>query len=356
MPLSLLRISHLRNIQNIEIEPTASINLLWGGNGAGKTSILEAVYLLGRGRSFRGTEIGPLISSGKSETVVFGRLFGEDKKRDAIGVSKQLKGITQIKINGTAVNRLSTLAQTLPLQVLTPKSHEILERGSAYRRRFIDWGVFHVEHGIINLANDYAKALKQRNAALRRSPQTAFAWDYILIENGTQIESIRRRYLEKLTPIFSKKIEKLIGRGDVTINYRRGWSENESYAESIKRREKDDLNRGFTGTGPHRADIKVEIAGLPVEKVVSRGEQKLIIAALYLAQAKIASTESRIKPLLLIDDLPAELDKEKRALFLNELTDLNLQVFITGIERDCFSAIEPSSVFHVKHGRVYLEN
>ncbi len=356
MPLSLLRIRHLRNIQNIEIEPGASLNLLWGGNGAGKTSILEAIYLLGRGRSFRGTEIGPLITTGKGETVVFGKLLEEDNKRDIIGISKQLKGTTQIRINGTAVSRLSTLAQTLPLQVLTPKSHEILERGSAYRRRFIDWGVFHVEHNIIKLANNYAKALKQRNAALRRSPQTAFAWDSILIENGTQIEAVRRRYLEKLIPIFSDKIEKLIGRSDITINYRCGWSESESYAESIKRRERDDLNRGFTGTGPHRADIRVEIAGLPVERVVSRGEQKLIIAALYLAQAKIASTESRVKPLILIDDLPAELDEEKRAVFLNELAYLNLQVFITGIDRSSFSAITPSSVFHVKHGEVFREN
>ena len=356
MPLSLLRIRHLRNIQNIEIEPSASLNLLWGGNGAGKTSILEAIYLLGRGRSFRGTEIGPLIATGKGETVVFGKLLEEDNKRDIIGISKQLKGTTQIRINGTAVSRLSTLAQTLPLQVLTPKSHEILERGSAYRRRFIDWGVFHVEHNIIKLANNYAKALKQRNAALRRSPQTAFAWDSILIENGTQIEAVRRQYLEKLIPIFSDKTEKLIGRSDITINYRRGWSENESYAESIKRRERDDLNRGFTGTGPHRADIRVEIAGLPVERVVSRGEQKLIIAALYLAQAKIASTESRVKPLILIDDLPAELDEEKRAVFLNELVYLNLQVFITGIDRNSFSAITPSSVFHVKHGEVFREN
>jgi len=353
MPLSLLRIRHLRNLQDIEIKPSASINVLWGGNGAGKTSILEAIYLLGRGRSFRGTEIGPLITSGKSETVVYGRLHGQDGKRDTIGVSKQLKGTTQIKINGNAVNRLSILAQTLPLQILTPKSHEILERGSIYRRRFIDWGVFHVEHYIIELANNYTKALKQRNAALRRSPQTAFAWDSILIENGIQIEATRRLYLEKLTPIFRDKTKKLTGLGDVTINYRRGWSENETYAESIKRRKKDDLNRGFTGTGPHRADIKIEISGLPVEKVVSRGEQKLIIAALYLAQAKIAANESRIKPLILIDDLPAELDKEKRSLYLDELIRLGLQVFITGISKDYFNTIDCAGMFHVKHGEVF---
>jgi len=210
-----------------------------------------------------------------------------------------------------------------------------------------------VEHHIIELTNNYTKALKQRNAALRRSPQTAFAWDTILIENGIQIESKRKLFLEKLIPIFKDKTENLIGLSDVTINYRRGWSENETYTESIKRRKKDDLNRGFTGTGPHRADIKIEIAGLPVEKVVSRGEQKLIIAALYLAQAKIAADESKIKPLILIDDLPAELDKEKRSLYLDELIRLGLQVFITGISKNCFDVIDYAEMFHVKHGQVF---
>lgn len=356
MTLSLLRIHNLRNIQDIEIKPTASINVLFGGNGAGKTSILEAIYLLGRGRSFRGMEIGPLITSGEKETTVYGKLHNRDGKKESIGISKQLKGTTQIKINSEAVNRLSILAQTLPLQILTPKSHEILERGSAYRRRFIDWGVFHVEHNLIKFANNYNKALKQRNAALRRSPQTAFAWDSILIENGIKIESTRRSYLEKLSPIFRDKTHTLIGRDDVTIDYRRGWSENETYAESLKRREKDDLNRGFTGTGPHRADIKIEIAGQPVEKTVSRGEQKLIIAALYLAQATITADENRMKPLFLVDDLPAELDREKGALFLNELNMLDIQVFITGISEEYFSTVDSLGMFHVKHGQVFQES
>jgi DNA replication and repair protein RecF len=356
MSLSLLRIHNLRNIQDIEIQPTSSINVLWGGNGAGKTSILEAIYLLGRGRSFRGMEIGPLIRSGEKETTVFGKLSNLDGKNESIGISKQLKGATQIKINSAAVHRLSLLAQTLPLQILTPKSHEILERGSAYRRRFIDWGVFHVEHNLVNFANNYNKALKQRNAALRRSPQAAFAWDSVLIENGTKIESVRSAYLNKLSPIFTEKTKTLIGRDDVTISYRRGWSEKETFKESLKRREKDDLNRGFTGTGPHRADIKIEIAGQPVEKVVSRGEQKLVIAALYLAQAKITADKSRIKPLFLIDDLPAELDGEKRALFMNELNTLDMQVFITGIDKEYFPTVDLLGMFHVKHGRVFQES
>ncbi len=356
MPLSLLRIRHLRNIQDTEIEPGAAVNLLWGGNGAGKSSILEAIYLLGRGRSFRGSEIGPLVTSGEDETLIFGRLLGEHGERGVIGIRKQRRGATRIKVNGAAVARLSTLAQMLPLQVLTPKSHEILERGSAYRRRLVDWGVFHVEPDMIKFAGSYARALKQRNAALRRSPKTASAWDAILIENGVRIDSMRKQYLERLVPIFCCKVERLIGQKGIAIHYRRGWSENESYAESIKRRERDDLRRGFTGTGPHRADIRIEVGGVPVEKVVSRGEQKLVIAALYLAQAEIASAGSRVKPLMLIDDLPAELDHERRAIFLNELVQLNLQVFVTGIERACFSAITPSRVFHVKHGSVSQED
>ncbi len=352
MSLSLLRIHHLRNIKDVEIVPNSSINIFWGSNGAGKTSILEAIYLLGRGRSFRGVEIGPLITSGETNTVIYGKLDIENNHQNSIGLSKQLRGKTKIKLNGESVNRLSLLAQTLPLQVLTPKSHEILERGSTYRRRFIDWGVFHVEQNFIKFATNYNKALKQRNAALRKSPKTAFAWDSIMIKNGIQVESMRKQYLEKLSPIFNDKTNSLFGRDDIIINYYRGWSENETYAESIKKREKDDLKRGFTSVGPHRADIKIEIAGQSAEKVVSRGEQKLIIAALYLAQAKIAANESKIKPIFLVDDLPAELDDKKRVLFLNELMQLGLQVFITGISKDYFSTLHSSTMFHVKHGQI----
>jgi len=355
MSLSLLRIHNLRNIQDIEIEPTPTLNVLWGGNGAGKTSILEAIYLLGRGRSFRGTQMGPIITSGKDKTIIYGRLNNQHGRTESVGISKHLKGNTQIKVNGDVVDRLSILAQTLPLQIFIPKSHEILERGSTYRRRFIDWGVFHVEHNIISFTNYFNKALKQRNAALRKSPRTAFAWDPVLVENATQIESIRKAYFEKLSPIFRGSVHKLTGRSDVIISYQRGWSESETYAESIIRRKKDDLARGFTGTGPHRADIKIKIEGQSIEKIVSRGEQKLVIAALYLAQAEIAGRESKVKPVFLIDDLPAELDDEKRGLFLNELKTLGLQVFITGIKKEYFSTLGSLRMFHVKHGQVFQE-
>ena len=355
MALSLLRIHNLRNLQKVEIEPCTDTNVLWGGNGAGKTTVLEAIYILGRGRSFRGLEVGPLVAEGQEEMTVFGRMEREGKVPDNIGIRKKRKGSAQIRFNQGNVTKLSILAKAVPLQILTPRSHEILERGSGYRRRFIDWGVFHVEHDFIHLSNRYHRALKQRNAALRRSPNTAFVWDRELVENGEEMELKRSGYIEKLVPVFEEEVCRLLGGKEVTVRYRKGWSEGETYMENLIRRKGDDIRRGFTGAGPHRADIEIEMAGQKVEKIASRGEQKLVIAALYLAQAKIIPEEGGVGPVFFIDDLPAELDKEKREIFLSELQSLNTQIFITGIEKEYFSALINKRVFHVEHGQVQRE-
>ncbi|VAX10419.1 DNA recombination and repair protein RecF [hydrothermal vent metagenome] len=350
MTLSLLRVHHLRNLQTIEVEPCPGINVIWGGNGAGKTTVLEAIYLLGRGKSFRGSEVEPIVSIDHNEMLVFGRMAQTGTTARTIGIKKAVKGQTQIRMNNKSVNRLSVLAKNLPLQILTPKTHEILERGSGYRRKFLDWAVFHVEHDYFQLSNRYHRALKQRNAALRKAPNTAFAWDKELIENGEILEVRRKNYISKLTPMFEVTLSRIMGRDDITIKYKRGWPESESYADNIGRRQQDDVKRGYTGTGPHRADIEIEVLGHKVDKVVSRGEQKLVIAALYLAQAMVALEKAELNPILLIDDLPAELDQEKRRLFLMELERLGIQVFITGIEAGYFSSLTNPKMFHVKHG------
>ncbi|HEC14987.1 MAG TPA: DNA replication/repair protein RecF [Sedimenticola sp.] len=355
MPLSLLRIHNLRNLQDVELEPSADINVLWGGNGAGKTAILESIFMLGRGRSFRGTETGPLVAEGQEGLEIFGRIEREGRAVETIGIRKKRKCAAQIRLNQENIKKLSILAKAVPLQILIPRSHEILERGSSYRRRLIDWGVFHVEPEFMHLSNRYHQALKQRNAALRGSPKTAFAWDRVIAESGEEMETKRSRYIEKLVPVFREEVSRLISGKEMLVKYKKGWPGGEAYMENLIRRRDDDIRRGFTGSGPHRSDIEIEMTGQKVEKTASRGEQKLVIAALYLAQARVVRREKGIRPVFLIDDLPAELDKEKRELFLNELQGLDTQVFLTGIEKDCFSVLGEKRLFHVEQGRVYRE-
>lgn len=351
MALKLLRINNLRNIQSIEFEPTAGINVLWGANGAGKTSVLEAIYLLGRGTSFRSEKAGPVIRRGASAMDVFGKLEGSSGIKQSIGIRK--KGAeTELRANGEGVKRLSLLTKICPVIVVTPRSHEIIERGPENRRRFLDWGVFHVEPMFHRAAMNYRRVLRQRNAALRKNPREASIWDRELVRNGMEIEGFRQRYLEMFEPLFASEIGRFLGEREVLINYRPSSCSEQDFLERLKQLREEEIKRGHTLIGPHRTDLLLKLDGRKAGETASRGEQKLIIAALFLAQARFVGEKGQQSPIFLIDDLPAELDREKRACFLGALKELGVQVFITGTEMEAFQHMAEQKMFHVEQGRI----
>lgn len=349
MILSLLRILDLRNIQEIELCAAPGINVIWGPNGSGKTTLLEAIYLLGRGRSFRGQQIAPLIRSGVDRFAVFGRLEQEHSPGHSIGIEKTREGM-KARVDGKDIRKLSILARTLPIQILTPRTHEILERGPAYRRRFIDWGVFHVEHRFSDVSARYMRALTQRNAALRKSPKTAFAWDGDLAECGEQIDAMRTGYVDALQTALTDVASELMAGRSIQLAYRAGWPKDGALYRRLRQAHDDDVRRGYTGPGPHRADLLVELDGRAVEKIASRGEQKLVIASLYLAQATINTKATAEKTLLLVDDLPAELDPDNRERFLRKLSALGNQAFVTGTDQGFSDVLPNKTLFHVEQG------
>jgi DNA replication and repair protein RecF len=350
MAIQQIRINNLRILEEVELEPAPGLNLICGKNGSGKTSILEAVYLLGRGRSFRNAEQEQLTRKGQRQLTLFARIQN-DHQQHAIGFAK-MRGVTQAKLNGERVTRMSDLARAVPLTVITPNSHEILERGPQYRRRILDWGVFHVEQNFRNAFERYSRCLKQRNAAIKIRAGFDATWDKELAETGEEVNAHRERYQIKLAEKIIDLAAQLLDIGQIEIGWNRGWSEKGGLGQILKDSTPGDLQAGYTRYGPHRADLSIKLKGQKVEKIASRGQQKMLVAIMHLAQVDIARELSGTDTIVLIDDLTSELDSHNRRILLQHLERMQNQVLITGV--DDISRDNPyfSKLFHVEHGTV----
>lgn len=354
MGLISLGIRHFRNLSAVDLEPSGGINVISGPNASGKTSLLEAIYFLGRARSFRTSRFDRLVESGAEQLQVFGRLEA-DTAPLALGIERSRRE-TQIRIGGRSVSAVSALAAVLPLQLVHPNSHRLLEEGPQYRRRFLDWGVFHVEPAFFPAWQRYQRALRQRNAALRsdQSFTYASAWDQELVDAATAIDAVRRRYVKRLGPRVAVFTERLAAIEHVTLAYRSGWPEAVELAAALQESRHRDREAGHTTVGPHRADLQVNVGGVRAAGRVSRGQQKLLVGALLLAQAALFHESTGKTSLILVDDLAAELDAGNRRRFMDLLTALPAQSFVTAIDPESLLADYSGSarVFHVEHGRL----
>jgi len=352
MYLSQLDIRQVRNLNDIKIHPSQRCNYIYGANASGKTSVLEAIYLLSVARSFRTTHIKHVISHEQPALQIFARLKNSNNDDIALGLERSIKK-TRIRINGADVKQVAELSSLLPVQIINPDVHKLLEQGPKYRRQFIDWGVFHVEHGFLQAWQQYYRVLKQRNAALRRKQdkKAITLWDNQLIQHGKTITLSRENYLNGFLSIFSGYVEKLMGL-TVDINYQRGWNPEQSFTETLDNAFEKDSYKGFTSFGPHRADLEILHNGILVQNCFSRGQQKLLVCAMRLAQITHLKQETKQQSILLVDDLAAELDVGHRQNLIELLVHTQAQLFVTATEQNSFAlpAEIESKMFHVEHG------
>lgn len=355
MGLRTLTVADLRNIKDEQLEFSPHLNIIHGENGSGKTSLLEAVYVLGMGRSFRTPEIRHVISRGAARLMVVGGVSGgRGDGVFTIGLSRTPTK-TEIKIGGDKVKRLATLAAYLPVMVVTPHSHKMIESERRHRREYVDWGLFHVEQGFYEHWRTYANALRQRNAALkeRLNDRSCYAWDRVLIESGAEIDGYRTRYVTDLTPFLRELSETLVGMVDIRFCYERGWPDDGSFESALVDARAADRRLGRTTVGPHRADLRVTVAGMDALAVVSRGQQKLLVYSMKLAQIRHLRAQREKSTVLLLDDLAAELDADRRNRLLASLKGDAAQVFVTTTD---IEALAPAGwpgvkLFHVEQGR-----
>lgn len=362
MYLTRLDVHGIRNISSASLSPIDGINIVYGANGSGKTSILEAIYLLGRGRTFRSRYTKTLINHDARECTVFGAANSTERAAPyTVGVSRETTGSFQFKVDGCRVSTSSALADAIPLLLMNSESFLLIEGGPSGRRRFLDWGVFHVEQQFQAVWAQFQRSLQQRNKLLRRdkiTEQEMSSWDDSFVRLSKQLSDMRRNYFESIAPVFYELIDKLTSVRGVSLSFDPGWDEDRPLDTLLAENLQRDLRRHTTHIGPHRADIKVEVNGRAACDVLSRGQIKSLVAALIVGQGQMFRQTRNKQCIYLFDDLVSELDNDYLLRLLKVLADAKAQVFITGtdfvplvnvLEKE---KINDFAVFHVEQGKV----
>lgn len=359
MSISLISFSGIRNLSDTEIEPSKNLNLIYGDNGSGKSSLLESIGLLATGKSYRAKKIKHCFSfdvekmciNMKIEDDAFGHAFIESLRNiDAQQI---------IRINSTPVGSQAEVAHWLPVQQIDPSTFSLLSGPPERRRELMDWGLFHVEQSFFSIWKLFKQQLKQRNILLKSKDEEFLSqWTSSFCITAEDINKKRKQYLQNFEPIFLQMCKKLGIGDDLNLKFHAGWDESKSLQEILARQEERDLQLGYTQSGPHRAEIRLTSNGFAASEILSRGQQKLAVAALKLAQSELFYQQTNRKPIYLIDDLASELDEKHIRLLFHYFVELDCQAFITSVKREDLidnCQTKKIKVFHVEQGTIQEE-
>jgi DNA replication and repair protein RecF len=357
MRLERLNLTRFRGFKAVQWCPGPGINLITGGNGAGKTTLLEAAHLLANGRSFRGRVRDGLVQHGQPDLEVFAEWSERDGRHRRAGLRHSGRE-WQARLDSEPVGSLADLCTALAVLSFEPGSHNLIAGGSESRRQFMDWALFHVEPDFLQLWRRYARALRQRNALLKNRPRTEqlLPWDRELAEAGEPVTRMRALYLKQLEPLLARATACYLPEvGALRLEFLPGWRrEEQSLEESLAKSSDRDLLLGFSGTGPHRADWRIEFERLPGRIALSRGQEKLVALSCVLAQGHAYAVAAGEWPIMALDDLASELDHAHQGRVLCDLAACEAQILITGTEVPsalASSGLRPA-LFHVEQGEV----
>ncbi|WP_107852930.1 DNA replication/repair protein RecF [Oceanimonas marisflavi] len=357
MALLNLQLKDFRNIRHGRLVPASGINVLAGPNGSGKTSILEAIHYLGVGRSFRTHLTGRVIQQGEPAFTLFARVQQSEGEGLPVGLSKTRGGDTRLKVAGRVAERLADLAHILPIQLIHPEGYNLLTGGPKLRRAYLDWGLFYSRPEFFADWGRYRRLLKQRNALLRqqRPWRELGYWDPQLVAAGEALSAHRQDYADAIAPVIAAIAADFLPEFEFSFDFFRGWDRQTELATVLEQGFERDASLGYTQAGPHKAEIRIKARGMPVQDLLSRGQLKLLVCAMRLAQGLYLKQQSGQDCIFLIDDFASELDQHKRGLLAARLKELQAQVFISAIDISQLGDMitrDDSKLFHVKQGEI----
>ena len=337
-------IQHFRNLSDVVLTDLGPVNFFWGNNGSGKTSLLEAIYFAGTGRSFRSSQVQHAIQH-HSDGLGLQALILSESDRLQLAVQRRVDGSKQIHWDGKKIGGFAPIAQALPIQFVSTLSYRFFTDGPKIRRQFFDWAMFHVKPTFYKTWKEWQRLLQQRNSCLkqRRPRPEVAAWDKPLSELAQVLHEQRLELIDSMIPILQQHLQLLSAPFDCELDYDRGWESSSALQHVLEGQIEKDYQLGYTSAGPQRADFQLLINGMPAVNLLSQGQQKLAMYAMHLAQGYFLRQETGRQPIYLIDDMASELDPKTQQTILDHLiTDLNSQLFLTGITRDVFPELLPS--------------
>ncbi len=366
-----IRIQNFRNLGSVLVEPSPHLNILVGPNGAGKTSFLECLCVFAHGRSFRTNKYKHLVKKDEDSYVIHSKLkVKEHSDSEPLGIQRFKTGKVNIRLNNQNVSTASSLAKKIPIVVITGESFKLLEAGPKERRKFFDWLVFHVKPEFATQWQQVVKCYKQRNTLLRRgkiSYESLRPWDIEIARLSQEINNSRSEVFSKFILAFKELAnshQEYSFLTDSSFELKSGWRQQESieadsaYQSQLETSFERDMKLGYSTVGPHKAEIRISQLDYeqPSKEVLSRGQQKTLICTMYYALAKVYRDIKDEDPMVLVDDLPAELDEKNQRYLASWLETINSQIFVSGINRDFADNLWGSNdllqkkVFHVEHG------
>lgn len=358
MPVSTLKLTQVRNFTSAVFEFSPDINLIVGANGSGKTTILESLYVLGTGRSFRTTQLSNMIQkTTQGSSIEAGVNDGSQGSEPVLlKMRKKQQEQTEYFISQQTVKSVSELVKLMPVQLLNLHGYLLLEDAPEQRRKFMDWMMFHVEHSFLSIWQTFQRTLRQRNALLKmRAPRHELLhWTNLLAEIGESLHQMRAQVVQRWIDYAKPQCHDLPGVFNMNIHYKAGWAaEQGTYAQALDEGLQRDMAIGHTHRGPHRADLHITVDGVNAEHMLSTGQQKTFVSMLQIMQTEWMIAECQRTPILLIDDLPSELDLSARALLAAKISGLQAQVFMSSVDKQGFQPFIQNRnyrMFHVEHG------
>jgi len=354
MAIRQLSLTDFRNLRSTTLDFDKHINLVTGANGSGKSSLLEAIYVLCQAHSFRTHQLKQCVRHGKSSFLLFGR-FADFKA----GLSKSDKKL-DIHVNGESIKRRSELVRRVPVRIVNADSFALIEGAPQKRRAFIDWSLFHVEHSYAQVWADFNHALRQRNRLLktRQDLHLLEYWDGHLATPSLQLQQMREQQCLELRQMMVDEFDELLDGVPIEIEYRRGWPGNAELRDALKSQRQRDIKSGFTNVGVHRDDLLFTSGGHKAEDVLSRGQSKRLCMALLMASLKLVGKRTGRKIILLIDDLHSELDQAAQQKIYQQLCTMDLQLFVSNIDERLPEGLltKEFKMFHVEHGTIKPRN
>ena len=355
MPLHSLFLQNLRCFDEARVDLCPGLNLLAGANGTGKTTILEGIDILSRGSSFRTRYKSDLIRT-SCEHLQLGAKINDGSIQHTLSVRKSMADGTEALLDNTPLAGMAEAARVFPVKVFHPGSHLLIHGGASERRRFMDWGVFHVKQEFFTAWRKYQKCLAQRNALLKnRAGQAELKpWDQQMAALAGPIDAARNEYFSTLITYFRAFSDFLDG--DIAADYACGWNREKDLQAVLEENLDSDMQKGSTQYGPHRADIQIKWNGATARRVVSRGQQKVLALMLILSQIKCFVGETGRQCTVLIDDLDSELDAKHQEWAMAELRQLGQQVVMTGLKSGSHcDGWDSCQLFHVKHDGIHRQ-
>lgn len=351
MAINKLDLVNFRSFSSVSIDFKPGINIITGNNGVGKTSILEAIYLLSTGRSFRTSNLSKITAFEADYVTVSAEIRTINNLSSYLGYSREKGRDKQITLNHQKAASISDLASILPLCCLETNAFRALLQPPQFRRQIVDWGVFHVKHYFLTAWREYNQVLRQRNTFLRENKgmlginrrsshllDEIRSWDKLLARASIQLIDMREQFIQSVKPLFKYYIAELgLENWKPSLSIKSGFENNsreDVILQELNASLELDLSRGYTNRGPHRADLAFRTRGVLAKDILSRGQQKLVVIAYYLAQIEAIRECTGKRCTLLVDDLSAELDNNALNLIYKQLEKFKHQVIISTVSRE----------------------